>query len=608
MPIHHSCFNNPFEVKFQEVDWKNNFPYSHEYDDKFFQDDAVAEINDIFIQPNRILDRFQNSSGVHIGELGFGFGLNFFVTAKLWLESEHNKNGATLEYLSIEEALPSKAQILKVIKNFPDLKEVCDHFLEEYEPIHNDIQRINLPNLNLRLTLIQNQAELALKNLIGFSNNKIDAWYLDGFDPNKNQTMWSSTIFQYIGLLSNEDATFGTFTAAGFVKRGLNKFGFKVEKVKGFERKRHKLIGSMILPLSRGLFSQKKEKKIAVIGTGIAASSAAYAAARNGAKVDMFEFSDEIAAGASGNPVAAMYPRFSANNTPYSFLTAQSYFFAEKIYAQFSNVYIQSGLLFSHSNDYQAEWIEDMKKLKRDDIFTILNKSEMKKLYGLESSGLKVHQGGYLYPKLICKEMMSHQNIKIFHNHSFKSWERTDSRIGIQFQNQTQKNNYDDLVIANGPGLGKFVSGLKVSKGQLVGLKDTQAINLELPLNSAGYILPKVNGINWIGSTHEKEFKDLEISFAAGHDLIARTEKNFNIKLADSEEILMEARLRIGSRDRLPMAGCIDKNVYVLGALGTRGFSLAPILGDYIASLINHSPNPISSGIALAIDPLRFKD
>lgn len=204
MPIHHSCFNNPFEVKFQEVDWKNNFPYSHEYDDKFFQDDAVAEINDIFIQPNRILDRFQNSSGVHIGELGFGFGLNFFVTAKLWLESEHNKNGTTLEYLSIEEALPSKAQILKVIKNFPDLKEVCDHFLEEYEPIHNDIQRINLPNLNLRLTLIQNQAELALKNLIGFSNNKIDAWYLDGFDPNKNQTMWSSTIFQYIGLLSNE--------------------------------------------------------------------------------------------------------------------------------------------------------------------------------------------------------------------------------------------------------------------------------------------------------------------------------------------------------------------------------------------------------------------
>jgi glycine/D-amino acid oxidase-like deaminating enzyme len=42
--------------------------------------------------------------------------------------------------------------------------------------------------------------------------------------------------------------------------------------------------------------------------------------------------------------------------------------------------------------------------------------------------------------------------------------------------------------------------------------------------------------------------------------------------------------------------------------LGSRGFSLGPILGEYIASLINNSPSPISTGLALSIDPLRFKD
>ena len=608
MPIHHSCFNNPFEVKHQKVDWKDSFPYSYEYGDKFFQEDAIAEINNIFIQANDIPDRLQHCSSLRIGELGFGFGLNFFVTAKIWLESGQSGEGKTLEYLSIEEALPSKVQILKVVKNFPELKEVCNYFLEEYEPIHNDVQKINLPKLNLRLTLIQNQAEPALKNLIGFSNNKIDAWYLDGFDPKKNASMWNTRIFQYIGLLSNPNATFGTFTAAGFVKRGLKKFGFKVEKVKGFGRKRHKLIGQMIPSSPIKASAPMRKKKIAIIGTGIAAGSVAYAAARNGAKVEMFEFSNEIAAGASGNPVAAMYPRFSANNTPYSFLTAQSYFFAEKIYAPFTDAYKKSGLLFSHSNDYQSEWIEDMKKLARDDIFSFLNKSEMKKKYGLESNGLKVRQGGYLFPKLICQEMMSHPNIEIFHDHAFENWERSDSRINIQFQNQTQKNDYDELVIANGPGLGKFVSGLKISKGQIVGLRGIQAIDINLPLNSAGYILPKVNGINWIGSTHEKEFEDLETSLKEGYELVARTEKNFNIKLSGSEEMLMEARLRIGSKDRLPIAGSIEKNIYVLGALGTRGFSLAPILGDYIASLMNGSANPISTGIAVAIDPLRFKD
>ena len=58
-----------------------------------------------------------------------------------------------------------------------------------------------------------------------------------------------------------------------------------------------------------------------------------------------------------------MYPRFSTNDSPYSFLTAQSYFFAEKIYAQLPNAYKKTGLLFSHSNAYQEQWIEDMKNL-----------------------------------------------------------------------------------------------------------------------------------------------------------------------------------------------------------------------------------------------------
>ena len=85
---------------------------------------------------------------------------------------------------------------------------------------------------------------------MGFKNNQIDAWYLDGFDPSKNESMWSNSVFQYIEFLSAKSATFGTFTSAGFVKRGLKKFGFEVDKVKGFGKKRHKLIGRKLLSIS----------------------------------------------------------------------------------------------------------------------------------------------------------------------------------------------------------------------------------------------------------------------------------------------------------------------------------------------------------------------
>ena len=47
----------------------------------------------------------------------------------------------------------------------------------------------------------------------------------------------------------------------------------------------------------------------------MAASSVAYAAVQDGIDVEMFESADYVAAGASGNPVAAMYPRFSVNNS-----------------------------------------------------------------------------------------------------------------------------------------------------------------------------------------------------------------------------------------------------------------------------------------------------
>ena len=164
------------------------------------------------------------------------------------------------------------------------------------------------------------------------------------------------------------------------------------------------------------------------------------------------------------------------------------------------------------------------------------------------------------------------------------------------------------MVIANGPGLEQYLFGTKISKGQLVGLKGSQQVNLDLPLNSAGYILPEVNGVTWIGSTHEREFENIDICYEAGYELIERTNKNFNIELAGAENMLMTANLRVGSKDRLPLAGKVEENIYAIGSLGSRGFSLGPLLGDYVASLINNSPSPISSGIALAIDPLRFKD
>ena len=97
--------------------------------DRFFQDDAIAEITNIFIEPNHLLARIKNGSQIHIGELGFGFGLNFLTTAKFWYENNKGLNSHILEYLAIDEVLPTKEQMLKIVDNFPELHEAQENYL-----------------------------------------------------------------------------------------------------------------------------------------------------------------------------------------------------------------------------------------------------------------------------------------------------------------------------------------------------------------------------------------------------------------------------------------------------------------------------------------------
>ncbi|MCV2514421.1 MnmC family methyltransferase, partial [Leclercia pneumoniae] len=76
-------------------------------------------------------------------------------------------------------------------------------------------------------------------------NQKVDAWFLDGFAPAKNPEMWNDNLFSAMARLVRPGGTFATFTCAGFVRRGLKEAGFSVQKVKGFGRKREMLVGVM---------------------------------------------------------------------------------------------------------------------------------------------------------------------------------------------------------------------------------------------------------------------------------------------------------------------------------------------------------------------------
>ena len=58
--------------------------------------------------------------------------------------------------------------------------------------------------------------------------------------------MWSDDVFKGMALLSKRGTSLSTFTVAGFVRRGLEAQGFKVERIKGYGTKKTVLIGAFI--------------------------------------------------------------------------------------------------------------------------------------------------------------------------------------------------------------------------------------------------------------------------------------------------------------------------------------------------------------------------
>lgn len=211
--------------------------YSKIFDDVYFsREDGWAETAHVFLNGNNLPDAWKNKDRFTIAETGFGTGLNFFMAADLFTRTHQDKQ--SLEFISFEK--------------YPLSYDEIHAALTLWHPaLLNHIQLIeNQYALNAGEHIITLNGHITLRLYIGDVNEhlpsvktSVDCWFLDGFKPASNPDMWSDTVFENMARLSKPGTTFATFTAAGFVRRGLQAAGFHVTKASGFGRKRDMLTG-----------------------------------------------------------------------------------------------------------------------------------------------------------------------------------------------------------------------------------------------------------------------------------------------------------------------------------------------------------------------------
>lgn len=210
-----------------ELEWRDGrVPVSTRFDDPYFSlENGLDETRHVFLDGNNLQDRLRDR--FHVAELGFGTGLNFLATVDLWRATGQS---GTFRYTSFE-AFPMEADDMRhALSAFPRLAELTETFLDAWDPVTG---RAVLPGATLEV--ISGDARETLKDWDGL----VDAWFLDGFSPAKNPEIWSADLMLEVARHTKAGGTAATYTAAGFVRRGLEAAGFDIERTPGFGRKRH---------------------------------------------------------------------------------------------------------------------------------------------------------------------------------------------------------------------------------------------------------------------------------------------------------------------------------------------------------------------------------
>ena len=163
------------------------------------------------------------------------------VFLQSWQGFKNKNKPKRFKYISFEKFPLTKDYIRENLSYWKEeLGDVLDDYLSIYPDIINQEKYVLPIGDDGELILIFGDVNEEMPKL----QDKVDCWFLDGFKPSCNPDMWSKTVFQNMARLSNPNATFATFTAAGFVRRGLQDAGFDVQKVKGYGRKREMCVGT----------------------------------------------------------------------------------------------------------------------------------------------------------------------------------------------------------------------------------------------------------------------------------------------------------------------------------------------------------------------------
>ncbi|EKZ9487511.1 bifunctional tRNA (5-methylaminomethyl-2-thiouridine)(34)-methyltransferase MnmD/FAD-dependent 5-carboxymethylaminomethyl-2-thiouridine(34) oxidoreductase MnmC [Enterobacter hormaechei] len=635
-------------------------PVSRDFDDVYFSNDnGLEETRYVFLEGNHLSTCFPEHPRrlFVVAESGFGTGLNFLT---LWQAFDCFRAAypeATLQrlhFISFEK-FPLTAHDLRLAhQRWPELAHWAEQLQTQWPPAIGGCHRLILDDGRVTLDLWLGDINDLTDKLDDSMNQKVDAWFLDGFAPAKNPDMWSPHLFSAMARLARPGATLATFTSAGFVRRGLQEAGFTMRKTKGFGRKRDMLVGVMeqdlAIPVQAPWFARRAStsREVAIVGGGIASALLSLALLHRGWQVTLYCADEGPATGASGNRQGALYPLLSAHDPALFQFFPAAFTFARRLYDSLPVAFDHDwcGVTQLGWDEKSQQKITQMLSLGLpEDIAHAVTAQQVAETAGVDTGcgGIQYPLGGWLCPAELTSAAIAlgqSRGLTVHYAHKVQSLSRT-AHWELRFADGKEAQ-HASVVLANGHHISQFTQTASLPVypvgGQVSHIPTAPELSkLRQVLCYDGYLTPQnpSNGHHCIGASYHRGETDMQYREADQQQNRQRLVDCFPdaswAKEVDVSEGQARCGVRCATRDHLPMAGNVPDydatlevyqdladsketavsapvhpELFMLGGLGSRGLCSAPLLAEALAAQMSDEPVPLDRVTLAGLNPNRL--
>lgn len=184
---------------------------------------ALKESLHVFIKEG--LDYCSSSKELNVLEVGFGTGLNTFLTA---IKAQQDKRIVRMTSI---EAYPLSADQMALLQYtaIDSLKIYQNLFERIANSKWNEVQEVS-PFFFL------NKVEGKLQDVV--DEEVFDLIYFDAFAPEKQPELWTENVFEKMFRALKSNGVLVTYCAKGVVKRTIKSVGFELQSIPGPPGKR----------------------------------------------------------------------------------------------------------------------------------------------------------------------------------------------------------------------------------------------------------------------------------------------------------------------------------------------------------------------------------